>query len=185
MNRGILWLYKSQRRPQEEKMRERNRSGEEILVSHYTLIIVFFQTSASRDYGCTTFPHPHPRTDGRKGKQEETGLKRERERERPKTEKKEEEEENRGEHINRGLFTHTKKEQRRRVVSFVQSTHLRHCLCHLTPAPSRHGEEKEQNRGITKKALNFVFILRSKRPHVSFSSSPPALLHLINITLLK
>jgi hypothetical protein len=88
MNRGILWLYKSQRRPQEEKMRERNRSGEEILASHYTLIIVFFQTSGSRDSGCTTFPHPHPRTDRRKGKQEETGLKRERERERQKTEKK-------------------------------------------------------------------------------------------------
>jgi hypothetical protein len=109
MNRGILWLYKSQRRPQEEKMRERNRSGEEILASHYTLIIVFFQTSGSRDSGCTTFPHPHPhpRTDRRKGKQEETGLKRERERETEDRKKKEEK--NRGEHINRGLFTHTKK----------------------------------------------------------------------------
>jgi hypothetical protein len=108
MNRGILWLYKSQRRPQEEKMRERNRSGEEILASHYTLIIVFFQTSGSRDSGCTTFPHPHPRTDRRKGKQEETGLKRERDRE-TEDRKKKKEEKNRGEHINRGLFRQKKK----------------------------------------------------------------------------
>jgi len=122
MNRGILWLYKSQRRPQEEKMRERNRSGEEILASHYTLIIVFFQTSGSRDSGCTTFPHPHPRTDRRKGKQEETGLKRERERETEDRKKKEEK--NRGEHINRGLFTHKKKKTNREGELALSNQHI-------------------------------------------------------------
>jgi hypothetical protein len=107
MNRGILWLYKSQRRPQEEKMRERNRSGEEILASHYTLIIVFFQTSGSRDSGCTTFPHPHPRTDRRKGKQEETGLKRERERDR--RPKKKRRKKQRRAHKQRAFHTQKKK----------------------------------------------------------------------------
>jgi hypothetical protein len=109
MNRGILWLYKSQRRPQEEKMRERNRSGEEILASHYTLIIVFFQTSGSRDSGCTTFPHPHPRTDRRKGKQEETGLKRERERERDRRPKKKRRKKQRRAHKQRAFHTQKKK----------------------------------------------------------------------------
>jgi len=56
--------------------------------------------------------HPHPRTDRRKGKQEETGLKRETETE---TEnRKKIEEKNRGEHINRGLFTHTHKKKTNR-----------------------------------------------------------------------
>jgi hypothetical protein len=45
------------------------------LASHCTFIIVFFQTSASRDSGCTTFP-PSPRTDRRKGNPRHTERKR-------------------------------------------------------------------------------------------------------------
>jgi len=55
---------KQRNRGQENK--QRLYRGEEILASHYTFIIVFFQTSASRHSGCTTFP-PSPRTNRRKG----------------------------------------------------------------------------------------------------------------------
>jgi hypothetical protein len=38
------------------------------LARHYTFIIIFFQTSASRDSGCTNFPPPPEQTDAKENR---------------------------------------------------------------------------------------------------------------------